>query len=101
MHAVRAALERQVGPVVHEEEGAVPVAELAQLAPRGDQRLVGRRLVPQLDHVHAAAQGGRHHIGGRRLEHEVEAGGLEPHAHVAAIDHAVDPDRAPAGRLVA
>ena len=61
VHAVRVAGESKVGAVVDDQQRAVRVAQLTQLAAGGHYLVVGGVLLAQLHHVHPAGQRRRNH----------------------------------------
>ena len=74
MHAVGAGRDREVGPVVQDEERAVLVAQRAEGRGGGEDLVVGRVLLAQLEHVHAARERlAQHVLAGARIGDEIEA----------------------------
>ena len=73
VNAVGAALEREIGAIVHDEQRTVLVAERAQRLPGGNDLLVARMLLAKLDDVDAATQRGGHHVDRSGVDYQVKA----------------------------
>jgi hypothetical protein len=90
VHAVGGACLHEVGPVVEDEQRAGRVGGGPEVARGGDDAVVVKRLVAQLDLVHPAAQGGVQERARARIRHEVEAHRGDPlaGAHHGVVKHA-------------
>jgi len=86
--AVRASLERQVGPVVQQERDAPGATDLTDEPGPGQERARLELLLPELDDVDTAFDAGGHEVGQvrpvRRAQVEAAAGEVAPGAHPLA-----------------
>ena len=88
VHAVGAGRQRQVGPVVDPQQRAVAVARGAPARGHRQQRVVGQRLVAQLEHVHTARQRGvQGGVADAGVADQVQPRPRQPRAPVLAVAH--------------
>lgn len=80
MHAVGAAALDEIGPVVEDEERAVPLTGAAERLRRGDELVVRQIFLAQLHEIDAAAQRRLEQILRDALGDEVEARACEARA---------------------
>ena len=74
VHAVRAGRDRQIGPVVQDEERAVLRTQSAKGCGGGQDLIVRRILLAQLEHVHTAREClAESVLFGARIGDEIEA----------------------------